>query len=367
MALKSSEARPSKDVSASASRTTPASEASSALTWLRVPAPDAGARSDQRRVLAFVGEEARESFRALEWRDHDGRELGGIDGKGRARRRQRHQPGAGAQRPARTQARRACASRAARDDDGMTAAVFVALRLGPRETALPQRRCIGPGLRPNIRQHVVANSDIGDPDLAAMQPPGQEEMARLAPEERHRRQRLDAGAHDIAGGAVDAARNVDGDDRRAGRFERRDHLRRRAVDRPRQTGTEKGVDRNISAFQNAGLEGCDRTIPAPGHFEGIAFQPVDGSEQSEPDPITSLAQMARGDEAVTAIIAGPAQDRDSPGVREAADHFVRDGAAGVLHQHRSRNAALDGQPIRAAHLGRGEKLVHGAAAAGPSS
>jgi hypothetical protein len=60
-------------------------------------------------------------------------------------------------------------------------------------------------------EHARIDADVGDTHAAAMLPPGQQQMRRLAAEERHGLTRVDRNAHHGAGRAVDPARQVDGE------------------------------------------------------------------------------------------------------------------------------------------------------------
>ena len=67
-------------------------------------------------------------------------------------------------------------------------------------------------------------------------------MPRLAPEERDGLGGADRDAHDGAGVAIDAARQVNAQNRRAVGVDRLDHVVRFAFDGPVETGAEQRID-----------------------------------------------------------------------------------------------------------------------------
>src|SRR4030081_3836307 len=78
--------------------------------------------------------------------------------------------------------------------------------------------------RTNFLQHARIDSDIGNTDVTAIDPARQQQMPRLAPEERHGFGGTDRDAHDGAGVAIDAAREVNAEHRRAVLVDGLDHL-----------------------------------------------------------------------------------------------------------------------------------------------
>ena len=113
-------------------------------------------------------------------------------------------------------------------------------------------------------------------DRAAMQPARQQQMARLQAEEGDRLRRLDRRAHDRAGRAVDAARQVDGDDRHAGsRSPRRSSARAQPLDRPVEPGAEQRVDDEVAPRRAMSGDGLlDRPVQRRGGERRVALQPV---------------------------------------------------------------------------------------------
>src|ERR1700737_4986029 len=97
----------------------------------------------------------------------------------------------------------------------MAAGVFMAVDLRNRKGLAPKLRDVLEGLRFDFREHAGIDPDIGDAYAAAMNPPRQQQMRRLAPEERDSFGGADCDAHHMPGGAVNAARQVNAENGRA--------------------------------------------------------------------------------------------------------------------------------------------------------
>ena len=66
-------------------------------------------------------------------------------------------------------------------------------------------------------------------------------------------------------------------------------------------------------------------------------------------------EMARGDETVATVVAGPAEHSDGPrGI--APMHLLGHGASGILHELLPGDAATDGGFVGAAHLRDGQDI-----------
>ena len=185
-------------------------------------------------------------------------------------------------------------------------------------------------------------------------------MARLEAEESDAGARLDRRAAHRAGFAVDPRGDVDAEHGLAGAREgvdRLDATKRRAVEIARQPGAEQGVDDEIGGGEIDRLGGRDRTFPARRRQRRVAAQRRALAEQIEADAVAARAQEPRGDEAVAAVAARPADDGDAAGARRHARRLVGDRRAGALHQRDAGNAAGDGQPVGLAHFGRGQQFA----------
>src|SRR5215831_1337650 len=93
----------------------------------------------------------------------------------------------------------------------MSAVIFVSAQLRPGKIRMPKLRRILEGLRPDLRQYAVGDSDVANRDRPAKKPPRKKHMAWLLAKERDGLRSLDREPHDCAGGSIDAARQVNGD------------------------------------------------------------------------------------------------------------------------------------------------------------
>ena len=68
--------------------------------------------------------------------------------------------------------------------------------------------------------------------------------------------------------------------------------------------------------------------------------------------------MARGDETVSAVVAGPSHDGDPAAGRMPPHHGARDGRAGIFHERDPGHARGDGGAIGGRHLLIGKQFDH---------
>ena len=189
---------------------------------------------------------------AREGRDHDRGDLRGVDRDGVERACERDDPGARAQRRARSKPRRARLMRRTGENERRAARIFVAPGVRPRQRVPPQDRRIDERLRRDARQDARRNADVGEADRPAERPPGLEQMAGLEAKEGDARRRLDRDAANLAGRAVEARGHVDREHRAAAPGEGVDPLDDRprlAVDVAREPRAEEGVDDAIGAAE----------------------------------------------------------------------------------------------------------------------
>ena len=123
----------------------------------------------------------------------------------------------------------------------------------------------------------------------------------------------------------------------------------RASPAPNSASTTSG-----SPSSSAGQSGST----GPSHRSAIAAaSPLRRSrrtQQPEPHRPAGLRQQPRGYEAVTAVVAGAAENGDRPG-RPAPHDGLRHRAAGVLHQREPRRARARRRRVGRIHLGNGEE------------
>ena len=240
----------------------------------------------------------------------------------------------------------------------MAASVFVAGRRGHGVRRSPQRGRVEARLRRDLGQDRVRNADVGKRERAAAHPARQQHMARLEPEEGDRIGRLNGNATDETARAIDARWNVDGQERTArrfgpcvGAFDQRLGV---AIDVPRQARTEQRVDDDVGVREIDRVRPCHRAGPQHRGPGGIVAQGLTGDERGDRDVATSIRKQSCGDVAITAVVAGPAQDLHASLRPGDTDRRRRDRLAGALHQ-RGRWHAGGRQRVRARHLGRIEE------------
>ena len=159
-------------------------------------------------------------------------------------------------------------------------------------------------------------------------------------------------AHHRAACAVDAARQIDRDDRRAGRVDRLDHRARRPLDRPVEPGAEQRIDderrRRRGSPASAGSTGPLQRCAAS---RRIALELVAVAEQQQPDRIAALGQEPGATKPSPPLLPGPATTHDRTAGGLPRDR-VGDRPAGVFHQADAGRAARDRQAVGLGHLAR---------------
>ena len=179
--------------------------------------------------------------------------------------------------------------------------------------------------------------------------------------ERHGRGGVHRYARHRAVARVDAARHVDGDDRRAVVVQHLDGACDLVARRAREAGAEQGVDEDRGARERVAV-GAKALPRAPFEANGrsaLQAREADGgvaavggrvADAHDGDVAASAAQDARRHEAVTAVVARAAE-HDDPAVGCLALHRTGDLGSGPLHQVDARDAVLvDRGAIDGTHL-----------------
>ncbi len=244
----------------------------------------------------------------------------------------------------------------------MAARIFVPFDLRQRQRRAPELRHVDEGgdVEPVKRRGADANMRASE--RAAVKAARQQQMASLHPKEGDGRVRLDRGAAHGAGGAVDAARNVDADDILAACAPPTvEALNQRAgvgVEIAREPGAEQGVDDEIGPLEFAFERRTHRARPGGRRARRIAAQLLDRRQRRDAHLIALRFQQSRRDETIAAIIARAAKHQHAPpacALQNLTRHSGQ-GDGGVLHQPHARNPALDRQAIGAGHLVGGEQF-----------
>ena len=201
----------------------------------------------------------------------------------------------------------------------MTAGIFVAIDPRHRKGFLPGRRNVLERLRPDFLEHAGVDPDIGNAHAATMHSPRQQQMRRLAAEERHGLGGADRNAHHRTRRAVDAARQVDGENRRPIGIDRLDHVVRLARHRPVEAGAEQRIDDQCRPADRLGIEGKDRILPAACRGSCVALQAVAFTEQDDRDLAAPRRQFGGRDKAIATIVAGC---RRRPGIGPSSTRSI---------------------------------------------
>ena len=138
--------------------------------------------------------------------------------------------------------------------------------------------------------------------------------------------------------------------------DRLDDGARHAFDRSRETRTKDAVDDEPGAVERRGRQRLDSARPARRSLRRVAAQRRDRAEQRQAHRPAALGQHARRDKAVAAVVSRAAEHRDRLR-RPPPRNRVGDLAARILHQLDAGDATRDRQPIRLAHLRRGQQSL----------
>ena len=154
--------------------------------------------------------------------------------------------------------------------------------------------------------------------------------------------------------AIDATGHINGHDRAPGvappAVEPLDNGAGAPVDIAREARAEQRVDGEIGAVQIHKSCRADTARPGVGGEARVAGQFLALAEQADGDFVSHGAQQAGSDEAVAAVITGPAENNDTPARRQRLPHRIGHGCARVLHQLDAGNAARNRQPVGLRHL-----------------
>ena len=241
--------------------------------------------------------------------DDDAGQCRGIDRESGFRGGDGDQPGAEPGGGARRQPRRAGHHLAA-GNERVSAEVFVGFEARPGKRAEPPVRGILNRIRRDPVEHGIGNADLLEHRLAAIAAPWQQQMPGLFAEKGH----CDGGERrdppHLAGRPVDAARDVDRDNRQAPFADRLDDGACDAVDRPRETRAKNAVDDEPGAVERRRRQRLDTARPARRSLRRVTAQPRGGAEQREAHRPAALRQNARRDETVAAVASRAAEHHD---------------------------------------------------------
>ncbi len=169
----------------------------------------------------------------------------------------------------------------------------------------------------------------------------------------------DRGAGDRTRAGVDAAGDVEGHDRRGMLCDPGDRLRDLRPWDSLRARTEQAVDHELGAREVATSRHPER-IRHTQHRRRVATHAIGRSHEHDPGVEPRIMQMTCHDEAVAAVVAGAADDRDATGIREVRAHMRGGRGAGRLHQRdRGQPGILDGAPVEFPQVFGPPQRLHG--------
>src|SRR5271167_104397 len=177
-------------------------------------------------------------------------------------------------------------------------------------------------------------------------------MRWLAPKERDGFGRTHRYAHDGAGGAVDAAWQVDGEDRRAIGIDRLDHVEGLAAYRPIQARTKQRVDDQRRLADRVRIKRQHRVLPSPRRGSRVVLETVALAQENDRDLAAARGELCGGYKTIPAIIPWASDHKDRTVVHQIHGG-LGDRLARAQHQRKARSPGGDGEPIGTLHLGGG--------------
>ena len=199
------------------------------------------------------------------------------------------------------------------------------------------------------------DADIDQAHAAAMEPSRQQQMPRLAAEERNGLGGAHRDAHHGAGGAVDAAGKIDAEHRRAARIDGLDDVVRIALDGTVEAGAEQRVDDQRGRADRLRIARQHRALPAARGECCVALQGVAIAQQDDGDLAAARHQFGRRDKTIAAIVAAPGDDEDRTLLHEVHGS-LRHRLAGPQHQREARRAAGYREAVGVLHFSRRENF-----------
>ena len=164
------------------------------------------------------------------------------------------------------------------------------------------------------------------------------------------------------GRAVDAARQIDRNDRRRLRVHAFDHGARQPGNRPVEAGAEQGVDDEVARRLTAAevFRSCrvDRAGPFLCRQCRVALERGRIAGEQHPHAIAAPGEQSRRHKSVAAIVAGPGDHGDPGAQGMARGNRIGDRGARPLHEIDACDPAGDGQLVGLRHFGIAQKLNH---------
>ena len=178
---------------------------------------------------------------------------------------------------------------------------------------------------------------------------GQQQMPWLDTMEGHGHARLGGDPQHLSRIAMHARGYVDRNHRQPGSPHAFDDRFGGAFERPGEASPKKSVHHQPGTRQHAGLKRSDVAAPGVRGSGSITRQVIPLAQQCYSDRPACPRQPTSDDEAVAAVVAGPAQHAHRRRGEAGQDGFGHGGAC-ILHQLDARDAGRDRGRIRARHL-----------------
>ena len=248
--------------------------------------------------------------------------------------------------------------RRAAHDYRMAALVFVSIQSRPGIRTGPCIWRVQPKLAAERLNDAIRNPDVGYRDFPGMNSSRHQKMRGLHPAERDCMGCTDGVPLPLSAHAIDPAREIDRQDRRACRVDRLDCTLRFAGEITRKTRAEQRVDDEIASCQIPRIERFDLAPPARCRDRRVAVELLARTEQREPHIETLLAEYPCSDKAVAAVVPGTARHRDPAAIANDIHCNTRNCGARPLHQVDAGSAGRNREPVCFRHLLRRQNLMH---------
>ncbi len=197
--------------------------------------------------------------------------------------------------------------------------------------------------------------EIGETNSTTVRRRVAEKQPGLQADEGHRHIRPDCDSQHLARVAMYSGWNIERQDRRRMRIDRRNCVCKLSADLAFEAAAEDAVDEQVGLIIEIAGPGHDHTAfgrkIAPGR-RGIACQLVGIDEREHRHHDAIVRGKARHDVAVATVVAGTTDYLPALRVRESFPGFAHRGGRSTGHQRIAGDAmVLDGRPVRLTHGG----------------
>ncbi|MCY1240044.1 hypothetical protein D9M72_528720 [compost metagenome] len=168
----------------------------------------------------------------------------------------------------------------------------------------------------------------------------------------------EGGATDFTSPPIDAARQIDRDDREPARVDPFNGLNDVPREIAREPGPEQRVDDDIAGPEFDCVKRRHRSLPFRPCACGVALKCRGIAECKNRDIRPTFRKTACRDITIAAIVARPAEHEETEGIREVSQGRRGHGQAGIAHQREAFDAGLGGRLIDRRHFrGRDQQVL----------